>query len=212
MNLHMDEQERILQELRRFALEQAVPILKPEAEQLLLALALGKRPKRILEVGTAIGYSTLLLATALPEDGVLISLELDAPRAAIAEQAIAAVGRSHQVTVVVGDASMTIPHLKGKFDFVFLDGPKGQYLAYLKLLLNKLAPGAVVVADNVLFRGLVASRDAPPRRYRTIVKRLREYLDFVTLDQRFATTLMPDGDGVAISNYQELQGEDHEKT
>jgi predicted O-methyltransferase YrrM len=212
MNVHMDKQEYVLAELRLLAMEQAVPILKPEAEQLLLALAREKRPRRILEVGTAIGYSTLLLATTLPEDGELISLELDPARAILAEQTMVKVGKSHQVAVVIGDAQMTIPRLEGKFDFVFLDGPKGQYLAYLKLLLDKLAPGAVVVADNVLFRGLVASLAEPPRRYRTIVNRLREYLEFVTTDQRFATTLMSDGDGVAISNYQGIQGDDHEKT
>jgi predicted O-methyltransferase YrrM len=139
----------------------------------------------------------------MPKAASLVTLEIDEARATIAQQHINAAGFNDRVTLVPGDAADTIGQLTGKFDFVFLDGPKGQYLAYLRLLLDKLAPDAVVVADNVLFRGMVNAEENPPHRYRTLVIRLREYLDFVSTDDRFTTTLLPDGDGVAISYYRE---------
>ncbi|MDF2502242.1 MAG: O-methyltransferase family 3 [Anaerosporomusa subterranea] len=202
----------LLADMRRSASEGAVPILRPECEKILVDVVREKRPVRLLEIGTAIGYSTLLISASMPESATLVTLELDAERAAIAKQHIADAGFTERVTVLVGDALTMIDQLTGDFDFVFLDGPKGQYLAYLQLLLNKLAPVAVVVADNVLFRGMVNSEENPPRRYRTLVKRLREYLAFVSTDERFATTLLSDGDGVAISYYREHRGESDEET
>lgn len=187
--------------LKDYAAEHAVPILRSECEQILISLVRQNRPGRLLEIGTAIGYSTLLLASAMPQGATMYTIEIDHARAAIATRHIEAAGLQNRITQVIGDAMTVIPQLDGKFDFVFLDGPKGQYLAHLELLLCKLAPGAVIVADNVLFRGMVNSSDDTPRRYRTIVKRLKQYLDFVSTDKQFSTTLLPEGDGVAISYF-----------
>lgn len=197
----------LLLELKEYAAKHSVPILRPECEQILLSLVRQRRPNRLLEVGTAIGYSTLLLASAMPETATLCTLEIDPARAAIAERQVEVAGMQRRVSIIIGNAMATIPPLEGNFDFVFLDGPKAQYLAYLELMLDKLAPGALVVADNVLFRGMVSSASETPRRYRTIVKRLKQYLDFVENDARFSTTLIPDGDGVAISYF---NGDEHE--
>ena len=100
-----------------------------------------------------------------------------------------------------GDASEILLQLDGKFDLVFIDAAKGQYLDYLQKIMGKLSENAVVIADNVLFRGMVLSDEPPLKRYRTIVKRQREYLDFVHLDPGFLTTIHHEGDGVAISYY-----------
>ena len=196
----------LLAEIRQMAVLNNVPIIQSGSEQILLETVRANKPLRLLEIGTAIGYSTLLLASAMPDGASLVSVELDKARAVIARQHIAKAGLCDRVTVLDGDAMTVIPELNGDFDFVFLDGPKGQYLAYLTLLINKLAFGAVIFADNVLFRGMVAD-GLPPRRYRTLVRRLREYVQFVLTDERFATTLLPTGDGVAISVYRKQQGE-----
>ncbi|MDU4960619.1 MAG: O-methyltransferase [Sporomusaceae bacterium] len=206
----MERMQETLAAIRRSAGE--VPILRPETETVLRRLVVSKQPLRLLEVGTAIGYSTLLLAMAMPPQAFLTSLELDAARAAAAAQNIAAAGLSGRVRIVTGDAADTISRLQGPFDFVFLDGPKGQYLAHLQLLLDKLSAEATVVADNVLFRGMVGSTAAPPRRYRTLVNRLRQYLAFVSTDARFSTTLLPEGDGVAVSCYQIDRGDANEES
>lgn len=189
-----------LTELRKYAEEQSVPILRSDCAQILHNLVHKEHPMRLLEVGTAIGYSTLLIASIMPDTAELITLEIDPGRAEVAQRYIQQAGLSDRVTVIVGDASTSITKVIGEFDFVFLDGPKGQYLTYLHLLLDKLADGAVVVADNVLFRGMVTS-ETVPRRFRTLVRRLREYLHFISHDKRFSTTLLTDGDGVAISYY-----------
>lgn len=196
----MTRVDKVLAAIRQSAGK--VPILRPESETVLLRLVREKQPLRLLEVGTAIGYSTLLLAAAMPANALLTSLEIDEQRALIARRHLAAAGFGERVRVLTGDAAATIVRLDDRFDFVFLDGPKGQYLAHLRLLLDKLVPAATVVADNVLFRGLVRSDAPPPRRYRTLIIRLREYLAFVSTNAQFSTTLLPDGDGVAVSCYQ----------
>lgn len=198
----------LLDEMRRYAIEHDVPIVRRESEALLTELVQNNQPRRLLEIGTAIGYSTLLLASAMPADASLVSLELDTVRADAAKANIETAQFARQVTVLVGDALEVIPRLDGCFDFVFIDGAKGQYLNCLKLLLPKLTPGATIVADNVLFRGMVMSPEEPPRRYRTLVRRLRDYLSFVSDSKSFITTVLPEGDGVAISVY---QGDAHEE-
>lgn len=197
--------EELLVDIRRSATQGAVPILRAECEQILVDVVKKKQPLRLLEVGTAIGYSTLLLASAMPPTATIVTLEIDPKRAAVAEEHIAAAGFHDRITVLTGDALQLIDQLSSGFDFVFLDGPKGQYLTQLLRLLDKLAPEAVVVADNVLFRGMVTATEKPPRRYRSLVNRLREYLAFVFQDDRFVTTLLADGDGVAISYYRNIE-------
>lgn len=199
----------LLDEMRRYAQEYDVPIVRRESESILTELVQSKQPRRLLEIGTAIGYSTLLLAAAMPANASLVSLEQNPVRVDAAKANIEAAQLGRQVTVLAGDALDIIPRLDGYFDFIFIDGAKGQYLNCLKLLLPKLTPGATIVADNVLFRGMVMGPEEPPRRYRTLVRRLRDYLSFVSDPKRFITTVLPEGDGVAISIY---QGEAHEET
>ncbi|HMM21250.1 MAG TPA: O-methyltransferase [Selenomonadales bacterium] len=195
----MDE---LLAEMRRYAAANRVPIIGAAAAALLEQTVALKQPRSVLEIGTAIGYSTLLIAGKSPVSARIATIELDAGRAAAARQFILRSGLSDRISLLEGDAGRLIPALEGRYDLVFIDAAKGQYLDYLTKLLGKLQHQAVIFADNVLFRGLVASPEAPPRRYKTIVSRLRGYLQFVTADPRFATTVYPTGDGVAISHYQ----------
>lgn len=189
----------ILNEQRIYGVVNHIPILRESEVHLFEELIELYRPISVLEVGTAIGYSTLLLARHLGRNGQVVSIELDPERYCQAGSFVSRAGADDQITLLQGDAAEVIPTLEGPFDLVFLDGPKGQYLKQLELLLPKLADQAVVLADNVLFRDYVRGGKEAPRRFRTIVKRLREYLAFVENKKLFNTTIYPLGDGMSVS-------------
>lgn len=191
----------LFKEIEDYAEEYNIPIINKVSSQILIDAIKEKRPQAVLEIGTAIGYSALLMVNHMPVDGKIITIEQDANRIDTAYDFITRAGRIEQVELLDGDASEILLQLEGKFDLVFIDAAKGQYLDYLQKIMEKLSEGAVIIADNVLFRGMVLSEEPPLKRYRTIVKRLREYLDFVSHDPRFVTTIHHEGDGVAISYY-----------
>jgi predicted O-methyltransferase YrrM len=192
----------LFKEIEEYAAEYNIPIINKISSSLLIDTVKNKQPKSILEIGTAIGYSALLMAHYMPQDGKIITIEQDAARIDIAYDYIARAGRTEQIQLLDGDASTILLQLEGTFDMVFIDAAKAQYLDYLCKIINNLDIGAVVIADNVLFRGMVMSDEPPLRRYKTIVKRLKEYLEFVNTDPRFSTVIYHEGDGVAISYYQ----------
>lgn len=192
----------LLEEIEKYAAEYNVPIINKISSNLLIDVVKKNKPKSILEIGTAIGYSSLLMAHYMPEGGKIITIEQDAARIDIAYDYIARAGRTEQIQLLDGDASTVLLQIEDTFDMVFIDAAKAQYLDYLLKIINNLTVGAVVIADNVLFRGMVMSKEPPLKRYKTIVKRLKEYLDFVNNDPRFSTTIHSEGDGVAISYYQ----------
>ena len=191
----------LFKEIEAYAEENNIPIINKVSSQLLVETVKNVAPRSILEIGTAVGYSALLMANYMPKDGKIVTIEQDANRIDTAYNFITRAGRIEQIQLLDGDASEILLSLEGTFDMVFIDAAKGQYLDYLQKVIDKLAIGAVIVADNVLFRGMVMSDEPPLKRYRTIVKRLREYLDFVSHDPRFSTTIHSEGDGVAISYY-----------
>ena len=197
--------EALKKELEIEAGRDHVPIIRGPERALLLSAAEKASPKRILEIGTAIGYSSLLLAERFPL-AEIDTLEIDSARHARAEEVMRAAGFSHRVNCHLGDAAELLETLEGPYDFLYLDGPKGQYLRQLKAIEPKLSPHAVIAADNVLFRGMVES-DAPvPHRYRTLVMRLREYIRYVK--ERYETTIYPEGDGLAVSEELEVRSEE----
>ena len=186
--------------MEKYAQQHKVPIIGKDGAGLLAETAAASRPASVLEIGTAIGYSTLIIAENLAPCGVITTIEISPERAGVAKDFFSRSGFADRINLLVGDAAELIPNLPDKFDLVFIDAAKGQYLNYLLKCLDKLLPGAVIIADNVLFRGLVTSGEKPGR-YKTIVSRLRSYLEFVNTDRRFSTVLHPVGDGVAISVY-----------
>jgi predicted O-methyltransferase YrrM len=197
----MNDMLDLFKEIEEYASENSIPIINKVSSQLLIDIVKTKQPTSILEIGTAVGYSALLMANHMPSEGRIITIEQDANRIDTAYDFIARAGKSEQIQLLDGDASEILLQLEGTFDMVFIDAAKAQYLDYLQKVMDKLTVGAVIVADNVLFRGMVMSEEPPLKRYKTIVKRLREYLDFVSHDTRFTTTVHQDGDGVAISHY-----------
>jgi predicted O-methyltransferase YrrM len=199
----MDKLKSILAAMENYAVTNHVPIISAEGAHLLQAVAAAAKPDAVLEIGTAIGYSTLLLSAVIGPGGQITTIEHDLERIEIAREYLAEAGVSNQIELLAGDAGQILSRISGPFDLVFIDAAKGQYLDYLHKVMDKLSPGAVVIADNVLFRGWVLGENTiAPRRYSTIIKRLRAYLDFVTHSSCFTTTLYHIGDGIAVSHYQ----------
>lgn len=186
----------VLAALEAEAAAGGVPIIRAEEREALLRAAAESRPRRILEIGTAIGYSALLLAERFPEAAV-DTVELDEKRRARALRAVEEAGAAGRVRCLAGDAVEVIPRLTGPYDFLYLDGPKGQYLAHLRLAEPLLSDRAVIAADNVLFRGLVRAEGPVPHRYRTIVTRLRDYIAYA--EAHYDTEIDTAGDGLAVS-------------
>ncbi len=191
----------LYQEMEAYAEQWGVPIIRETERDLFCRLIQEAGAKRILEIGTAIGYSTLLLAEHSPEDSQIWSIEIDKDRHDKAREYIERSAYSQKICLKLGDAKEWIEKLDGPFDLIFMDGPKGQYSRYLKQLLPKLAGEAVIMADNVLFRGMVEGNGEISHRYRTIVYRLREYIEMITTDSRMKTHLYRDGDGLAWTRW-----------
>lgn len=185
--------------LEQSARERFVPVIRKETAALLNTLIAVKRPARILEVGTAIGYSALLMCRAMPAGCRIVTIENDPERALEARRHFEEAGEA-RITLIEGDASEVLKQLEGDFDFVFMDAAKGQYAHWLPLVLNLLSNGGVLFSDNVLQDGEIAeSRFAVERRNRTIHSRMREYLYQLKHTEGMETAIVPIGDGVAIS-------------
>lgn len=179
---------------------EGLPIVYPETGALLHALARMIAARRVLEIGTAIGYSTLWLATALPGDGLLISLERDGGRAARAREHARLAGQDAKVNVMVGDASRFLHKIAGPFDLIFQDGDKPGYLTMLDRLEALLRPGGLLVTDNVLWSGaVVPGVEPPPDRDAESTAAIAAYNARLADDPRLHSIWLPVGDGVAIS-------------
>ena len=177
-----------------------VPIIRKETASFLQAMVAATRPKRILEVGTAVGYSALLMAQVMPEETDIITIEKYEPRILVARRHFAEAGLFDRITLLEGDAGEILKKLDGSFDFIFMDAAKGQYIHWLPDILRLLSTGGVLFSDNVLQDGdIIESRFAVERRNRTIHARMREYLYTLTHMPEFQTSVVPIGDGVALS-------------
>ncbi len=197
----MEYADDLLREMEMFAREHEVPILTEAARPLFLRTVREAAPRRILELGTAIGYSALLALRELP-DAEIVTIERDAVIAEAARSFLCRAGVTERTTLLVGEAEKLLPTLSGTFDFVFIDAAKSRYPDFWLGVQSLLARRAVVAADNVLFRGLVegeGSEEWPKHSYRTMVLQLREYLRLVRSAPGFRTEVFPEGDGMAVS-------------
>ncbi|SHG94370.1 O-methyltransferase [Desulforamulus hydrothermalis] len=192
--------DNIFLEMEQEARAKVIPIVEPEVGHLLYWLALTQKSTRVLEIGTAIGYSTLWIAKAvLPQGGEITTLEINPPRAAAAAGYFKKAGVAHKIKLIQGDAREILFQLSGSYDFIFLDAAKGKYLEFLNKCLELLQPGGILVAEDVLMRGMVVSGEADKRRNKTAVARLQSYLATVTKLPELETIILPVGDGVAVS-------------
>lgn len=200
LNSLYPELSPVLKDIQREALESYVPIIRPETVNLLQLLIKMNRPKTILEVGAAVGFSANLMAEAAGDDVRITTIENYEPRIPIANGNFKRTGRDNQITLLEGDAMEILPTLDGPYDFIFMDAAKGQYINFWPEIKRLIKDGGVVVTDNVLQDGdIIESRFAITRRNRTIHKRMRDYLYELTHDEEFSTTILPLGDGVSIS-------------
>lgn len=172
------------------------PIVRRDTEELLVSLLRTYRPRRILEIGTCVGYSACAILAATP-DSALVTVESVEEKWRAAKKNFARFGFSERVLAIWGDCREVVPALDREFDFVFLDGPKGQYLALYPYIKDLLAQGGVLVADNMDFHGIAGAENVP-RRDRTVRKNLREFLAVLREDLDFSSEFSEVGDGVAV--------------
>ena len=201
--LHSLENSRgdLLDEIEKKAIEDGVPIIRSETAALLRSLTAALQPANILEIGTAVGYSALQMCQVMPANCHITTIEKYEKRIPEAKENFKKAGEESRITFLEGDADFWLRELKGKkFDLVFMDAAKGQYLNWLPLLLDLMPVGSVLISDNVLQDGdVVQSRFAVQRRNRTIHSRMREYLYELKHMEEFETAVIPIGDGVTIS-------------
>ena len=189
-----------LNELERYAKKTNVPIIRTEMQSLLKFLLAMKEPKEILEVGTAIGFSALLMSEYGPKDCHITTIEKYEKRIPLARENFKKAGKEEAITLLEGDATEILQTLEGTYDFIFMDAAKGQYINFLPDILRLLKVGGLLISDNVLQDGdIIESRFAVTRRNRTIHARMREYLYELKHHESLETVILPVGDGVTIS-------------
>ncbi|MBD5500193.1 MAG: O-methyltransferase [Lachnospiraceae bacterium] len=189
-----------LNELEQYAMETNVPIIRPQMQSLLKLLLAIKQPQRILEVGTAIGFSALLMSEYGPVDCKITTIEKYEKRIPIARENFKKAGRENQITLLEGDAAEILRQLEEPFDLIFMDAAKGQYIHFLPDVLKLLSKGGLLISDNVLQDGdILESRYAVTRRNRTIHSRMRDYLYELKHNENLQTDILPVGDGVTVS-------------
>lgn len=189
-----------LDEIEKYALQTQVPVIRKSMQQLLRFLLVFAKPKSILEVGTAIGFSALLMREYAPEGCQITTIEKYEKRIPVARENFARAGAEDTITLLEGDAAEILQTLEGSYDMIFMDAAKGQYIHFLPDILRLLASGGLLVSDNVLQDGdIIESRFAVTRRNRTIHSRMRDYLYELTHCPELETTILPVGDGVTLS-------------
>ena len=190
----------MLDQIEREATADYVPIIRKEMQSFLKFLLAMKKPARILEVGTAVGFSAILMAEYDPVPCQITTIENYEKRIPIARENFKRAGKEAQIALLEGDAAEMLKTLEGPYDFIFMDAAKGQYIHFLPEILRLLARDGVLVSDNVLQDGdVIESRFAVTRRNRTIHKRMREYLYTLTHSEELVTAVLPVGDGITLS-------------
>ncbi len=182
-------------DLRKYAIENDVPIMNSQTKELIISILQIAKPKKILEIGTAIGYSSLCFKKYTGAD--ITTIELDTATADIARNNF----KKYNVNVdlINDDAMKALRNINQGFDFVFIDANKSRYLDYFKITSKLLNKGGIIIADNVLFRGEVCNDDIMEKRKNTLVKRLRNFLAYITDLEDFTTSVIPIGDGLTLS-------------
>lgn len=189
-----------LNEIEKEARETNVPVIRTQVQSLIKLLLAMRQPTSILEVGCAIGFSALLMSEYAPENCHITTIEKYEKRIPVARENFRRAGREDRITLLEGDAAEILKDMKGSYDFIFMDAAKGQYIHFLPDVLRLLAPGGILLSDNVLQDGeIIESRFAVTRRNRTIHSRMREYLYELKHHPELETVILPVGDGVTVS-------------
>lgn len=197
----------LLREIEKYAKKNHIPIISPEVTQLIRILGKLQRPKKILEIGTAIGYSALILSETLQNGGTIDTIEKEEEMILMAKENIKKANKEKNINVIAGEAADVLKNLDKEYDLIFLDAAKGQYLEFLKDCLRLLKVGGILISDNVLYKGMVASDEMLEHKKKSLVLKMREYLEKICNDSNLETVILSDSDGVALSfkkgNYNE---------
>ena len=186
--------------IEKEAIADEVPIIRKEMGNLLKVLLQLVQPERILEVGTAVGYSSILMSENMPEKCTITTIENYDKRIPVAKNNFKRAGKEDVITLIEGDALEVLKTLDGPYDFIFMDAAKGQYINYLPDIKRVLRKGGLLISDNILQEGeIVESRYAVTRRNRTIHARIREYVYELTHNDNLITSIVPIGDGITLS-------------
>lgn len=199
----MPEGSGNLNRIKDYANKNNVPIIFPEVEQFIRVLLKISNVKNILEIGSAIGYSSLVMAESTPSNVRITTIEKRKDMYKIAKENINQSKYKDKVKIIEGDARDVIPELEDKYDFIFLDAAKGHYLEFFNDCTKKLNDEGIIVSDNVLYKGMIASDELVIRRKKTIVKRMRNYLEYISDLDGYITSVLPLGDGVSITYKEE---------
>lgn len=197
-NTHKKE-EPFFEKLREYAKENHIYIVKPQVERLLSVILSILKPEKILEVGTAIGYSSMLMLKYAGENSHVTTIERDEEVLLMAKANIKLRGLDDKIRCIFGDATEVLESITGEYDFIFIDAAKGQYRDHFEKSLKLIKSGGVILTDDVLYFGMTASDEFMVKKHDTITRKLREYLEFLCHDKRFETSILPIGDGVAIT-------------
>ena len=189
-----------INDIKQKALKNHIPIVMDDTLEVIKEILLKEKPKRILELGTATGYSSICFSNILNDDVHIDTIELDEERAKEAKENIEELGLNN-INVIIGNAVDILPTLNEKYDIFFIDAAKGKYPIFLKEAIRLSKKGSIILADNILYKGYVMS-DYNKHKQRTAVRNLREYIKESTEDQKLETKILEVGDGLAISKVQ----------
>lgn len=187
-----------LEKIKQKALNEHIPIIMDDTLEVIAKILTEKKPKRILEIGAAVGYSAMCFSKYLAEDGLIDTIERDEERIEEAKQNFKKVEVENKINLYEGDAVEILPTLNEKYDVVFIDAAKGKYPFFLKEALRMLKQDGIIFADNILYKGYVMS-DYNKHKQRTAVRNLREYIKETTENPNLETEILEVGDGLAIS-------------
>ena len=190
--------EEELKIVKEKALENHIPIIMDDTLEKIEEILKEEKPKRILEIGTAVGYSATMFAKYTDEDCTIDTIEIDEERAKEAKENIEKIGVSDRINIMVGNAVDILPTISQEYDIVFIDAAKGKYPVFLENAIRLIKNGGLILADNILYKGYVMS-DYNKHKQRTAVRNLREYIKEVTENANLKTEILEVGDGLAIS-------------
>ncbi len=194
----LKKNDGILGELEAYAKANEVPIIQKEVSSFLEVICKIHKPKKVLEVGCAIGYSAILMASNLDSDAHITTVERDEKMARLARENFKRAGFEDRIDVLEADAEVLLEALDGEYDMIFMDAAKAHYIHFLPHCLRLLRVGGILVSDNILYGGMVANRDLLIRRKITIVKRLQAYIEKICKAPYFKTSILSIGDGVGL--------------
>lgn len=190
--------EEELKKVKEKALENHIPILMDDTLEKIEEILQEEKPKRILEIGTAVGYSASMFAKSTDEDCIIDTIEIDEERAKEAEENIKKIGVAERINIMVGNAVDILPTLTNAYDIVFIDAAKGKYPIFLENAIRLIKDGGIILADNILYKGYVMS-DYNAHKQRTAVRHLREYIKEITENDKCESEILEIGDGLAIT-------------